>query len=186
MVRLKALRRELVREKSKWPFFVHLTVILAVSKQQVMTLDGPLHYSVVFAVYGEVNRLKTKAEHPNGEDFLMTKARQLDWLLRDHPGATWSMTVSDDGCPDDSGGLCRAQAKEQLNSGDKGSIDVVYLKDGIAAGDPSCVGMSSTSDSRKGQGRRSASVSTEVQQRTRVVLSRVCPTLCSVDGERRL
>ena len=171
MVRLKALRRELVREKSKWPFFVHLTVILAVSKQQVMTLDGPLHYSVVFAVYGEVNRLKTKAEHPNGEDFLMTKARQLDWLLRDHPGATWSMTVSDDGCPDDSGGLCRAQAKEQLNSGDKGSIDVVYLKDGIAAGDPSCVGMSSTSDSRKGQGRRSASVSTEVQQRTRVVLS---------------
>ena len=149
LARLKALRAELARDKSSWPFFVHLAVILAVSKQQVMALDGPLHYSVVFAVYGEVNRLKTKAEHPNGEDFLLTKAAQLDWLLGSHPAATWSMTVSDDGCPDDSGGLCRAQARDRFES-KCGTIDVVYLKDGIAGGDASCVGMTSPGDSRKG------------------------------------
>jgi hypothetical protein len=156
LVRLKELRAALVApgEKSKWPFFVHLAVILAVSKQQAMALDGPLHYSLVFAVFGEVNRLKTKQEHPNGEDFIMTKAAQLDWLLKDHPAATWSMTVADDGCPDDSGGLCRAQAQKRSKrgggGGGGGAIDVVYLKDGIAAGDPSCAGMASPGDSRKG------------------------------------
>ena len=150
LVRLKGLRADLAREKTKWPFFVHLAVILAVSKQQAMALDGPFHFSVVFAVYGEVNRLKTKAEHPNGEDFLMTKAAQLDWLLKDHPSATWSMTVSDDGCPDNSGGLCDAQARARTDAVTCGTIDVVYLKDGIAAGDPACKGMLSTNDSRKG------------------------------------
>lgn len=160
LVRLKALRATLAHDKAKWPFFMHLAVILAVSKQQAMALDGPLHFSVVFAVYGEVNRLKTKAEHPNGEDFLIAKAAQLDWLLRGHPAATWSMTVSDDGCPDDSGGLCRAQAERRRDgmgpgatgatAAARGTIDVVYLKDGIAVGDPSCVGMQSPGDSRKG------------------------------------
>ena len=63
----------------------------------------------MFAVYGETNRLKTKADHPNGEDFLMTKIAQLTWLFEGIPSSkgSWDIHIVDDGCPDGSGPACK-------------------------------------------------------------------------------
>ena len=61
----------------------------------------------VFAVYGETNRLKTKVDHPNGEDFLVTKIAQLTWLFEGIPAShgSWDIHIVDDGRPDGSGAV---------------------------------------------------------------------------------
>lgn len=142
------LRAKLVERKDDVPFFVHLTVILAVSKQHTSSLLTPFHCTMVFAVYGEQNRLKKKSEHPNGEDFLFTKIEQLEWLFDCNSRGTWSILVVDDGCPNDSGGLCAKQLVERQYGNT--NVNVVYLKDGIEQKSPACVGLESTNDSRKG------------------------------------
>ena len=46
--------------------------------------------------------MKTKDDHPNGEDFLITKIAQLRWLYEDIPESkgSWDILIVDDGCPD--------------------------------------------------------------------------------------
>ena len=63
-------------------------------------LAGPIHLTVVWAMYGETGRMVPRAEHPHGEDFVRAKVRQLDWLTGGLPGVTWSIIACDDGCPD--------------------------------------------------------------------------------------
>ena len=58
----------------------HLAVKLAVSRALVATLPGPLHLSVVFAVYKEHQRILPANEVAGGEDFLVRKVEQLTWL----------------------------------------------------------------------------------------------------------
>ena len=71
----------------------------------------------VFAVYGETNRLKTKVDHPNGEDFLITKIAQLTWLFEGIPAThgSWDIHIVDDGCPDGSGAV-RAPLEPPCNN----------------------------------------------------------------------
>ncbi len=63
-------------------------------------LAGPVHLTVVWAMYGETGRMVPRAVHPHGEDFVRVKVRQLEWLTGGLPGVTWSIIACDDGCPD--------------------------------------------------------------------------------------
>jgi hypothetical protein len=75
-------------------------VAAARSRRRLGELSGPIHLSVVWAMYGETGRMVPRAEHPHGEDFVRAKVRQLDWLTGGLPGVTWSIIACDDGCPD--------------------------------------------------------------------------------------
>jgi hypothetical protein len=70
------------------------------SRRRLGELSGPIHLTVVWAMYGETGRMVPRAEHPHGEDFVRAKVRQLDWLTGGLPGVTWSIIACDDGCPD--------------------------------------------------------------------------------------
>jgi hypothetical protein len=70
------------------------------SRRRLAELTGPVHLTVVWAMYGETGRMVPRAEHPHGEDFVRAKVGQLDWLTSGLPGVTWSVIACDDGCPD--------------------------------------------------------------------------------------
>src|SRR5262249_18918466 len=70
------------------------------SRRRLGELIGPIHLTVVWAMYGETGRMVPRAAHPHGEDFVRTKVRQLDWLTGGLLGVTWSIIACDDGCPD--------------------------------------------------------------------------------------
>src|ERR1700743_353800 len=73
---------------------------VARSRQRLSELTGPVHLTVVWAMYGEAARMVPRAVHPHGEDFVRAKVSQLDWLTAGLPGKTWSIIACDDGCPD--------------------------------------------------------------------------------------
>ena len=75
-------------------------VAAARSRRRLGELSGPIHLTVVWAMYGETGRMVPRTEHPHGEDFVRAKVRQLDWLTGGLPGVTWSIIACDDGCPD--------------------------------------------------------------------------------------
>jgi hypothetical protein len=75
-------------------------IAAARSRRRLGELTGPIHLTVVWAMYGETGRMVPRAVHPHGEDFVRTKVRQLDWLTAALPGVTWSIIACDDGCPD--------------------------------------------------------------------------------------
>ena len=75
-------------------------VAAARSRRRLGELAGPVHLTVVWAMYGETGRMVPRAAHPHGEDFVRAKVRQLDWLTGGLPGVTWSIIACDDGCPD--------------------------------------------------------------------------------------
>jgi hypothetical protein len=70
------------------------------SRRRLAELTGPIHLTVVWAMYGETGRMVPRTAHPHGEDFVRAKVRQLDWLTGGLPGVTWSIIACDDGCPD--------------------------------------------------------------------------------------
>src|SRR5690242_21564247 len=70
------------------------------SRRRLAELAGPVHLTVVWAMYGETGRIVPRAAHPDGEDFVRAKVGQPDWLTGGLPGVTWSIIAVDDGCPD--------------------------------------------------------------------------------------
>jgi len=75
-------------------------IAAARSRRRLGGLSGPIHLTVVWAMYGETGRMVSRDAHPHGEDFVRAKVRQLDWLTSGLPGVTWSIIACDDGCPD--------------------------------------------------------------------------------------
>ena len=69
-------------------------VAAARSRQRLGGLTGPVHLTVVWAMYGETGRMVPRAVHPHGEDFVRAKVGQLDWLTSGLPGVTWSIIGS--------------------------------------------------------------------------------------------
>ena len=117
---------------------------------------GPVHLTVVWAMYGETGRMVPRAEHPHGEDFVRAKAAQLDRLTGGLPGVTWSVVACDDGCPDQpsSADLMAdiAAAEGHPATGHRG-VSVLRLADVIAGADslgPAFDRLTSPDESRKG------------------------------------
>eukprot|EP00930_Biecheleria_cincta_P040349 TRINITY_DN2764_c0_g1_i2.p1 TRINITY_DN2764_c0_g1~~TRINITY_DN2764_c0_g1_i2.p1 ORF type:complete len:454 (+),score=120.13 TRINITY_DN2764_c0_g1_i2:68-1429(+) len=82
------------------------------------------HLSCIFAMYGEKNRIRTKAEHENGQDFMTAKVRQLEWLFAGQTDKTWEIVAVDDGCPDNSKDL----AKEAVEKGNLPNVTILDLR----------------------------------------------------------
>jgi hypothetical protein len=129
------------------PVLVRLAMKLAQSRQRVLALRDDFRISVVFAVYKEHNRLRTKAEHPHGEDFLVRKVDQIAWLFDGLSRASWEMLVVDDGCPEKSGEIAQQIIEAR---GLEDHVRVLLLQDAIDAHHPAANGIASTADSQKG------------------------------------
>jgi hypothetical protein len=126
------------------------------SRQRLGELPGPIHLTVVWAMYGETGRMVPRAAHPHGEDFVRAKVGQLDWLTGGLPGVTWSIIACDDGCPDrpSSADLMTdiAAAEGYPRKGHR-SVTVLRLAEVIGGGcsiSPAFDRMTSTDQSRKG------------------------------------
>jgi hypothetical protein len=92
-----------VGRRSDTPLEFKIATKLVDSRQYVLKTQTPLNIGVVYAMWGEHNRLLPKSKiNPNGEDSLRTKIKQLDWVTKDTP-IDWTLYVADDGCPHDSG-----------------------------------------------------------------------------------
>jgi hypothetical protein len=131
-------------------------IAAARSRRRLGELIGPVHLTVVWAMYGETSRMVPRAAHPHGEDFVRTKVRQLDWLSGGLPGVTWSIIACDDGCPDrpSSADLMTdiARAEGYPGTGHRG-VTVLRLAEVIGGHfsiSPAFDRLSSTEQSRKG------------------------------------
>ena len=85
-------------------------------------------------MYNEHNRIRTKEQHENGEDFVRRKYRQMAWLVTPHGmdspfRFTFDLLFIDDGCPNSSGAI----AEEIIASDTKlqETCSVIYLQHGI-------------------------------------------------------
>src|SRR5215831_17579787 len=131
-------------------------VAAARSRRRLAELTGPIHLTVVWAMYGETGRMVPRAAHPHGEDFVRAKVGQLDWLTGGLPGITWSIIACDDGCPDrpSSADLMTGIAAAEGYPGEgHRSVTVLRLADVMRSDvpvSPAFDRLTSTEQSRKG------------------------------------
>ena len=126
-----------------------ILLILKIVRARLLIRDNtaPLKVSVVFAVYKEHNRIRSKSEHPHGENFLVKKVEQLKWLFEENDHVDWELIVVDDGCPEKSGEIAKEIiAKNNLQS----YARVLFLSDAIEQGIGTAKTLASTRDSQKG------------------------------------
>ncbi|MCP4368795.1 MAG: hypothetical protein GY797_11885, partial [Deltaproteobacteria bacterium] len=143
---LAQLERDLFSQ-TDMPMLISLALKIAKSKIIVADIKEILHISVVFAVYKEHNRIKTRAEHEHGENFLLRKITQLQWLLKDSSNLTWDMIIVDGGCPEYSGKI----AQEILNKNYDGhNVQVLFVEEAIKQRLPVIAPMTSIAESQKG------------------------------------
>jgi glycosyltransferase involved in cell wall biosynthesis len=117
------------------------------SKNYVDSISEPIKVAVVFAMWGEQNRLLPKSDsNPNGEDLLNVKIDQLKWLFTDSP-VSWHLYAVDDGCPHGSGKI----AEQTLaNNPEKENVSVLYLEKAVPTNSGPLKDLKSADDSRKG------------------------------------
>ena len=126
------------------------------SRRRLGELPGPVHLTVVWAMYGETGRIVPRTVHPHGEDFVRAKVAQLDWLTDGLPSVTWSIIACDDGCPDRPSSadlMTEIAAAEGYPSEGHRSVTVLRLADLIGGGTPISPAfdrLTSTDQSRKG------------------------------------
>lgn len=129
------------------PVLVRLAIKLAASKRFVESWPSGTRLSVVYAVYKEHNRLRSRAEHPHGESSLVRKVEQIEWLLAGVPHVRWRILIVDDGCPKHSGRIAQ-EIVDSCGLGDR--VEVRFLRDAISVGHPAVRGLASTDESQKG------------------------------------
>jgi hypothetical protein len=126
------------------------------SRRRLGELTGPVHLTVVWAMYGETGRMVPRSVHPHGEDFVRVKVGQLDWLTEGLPGVTWSVIACDDGCPDRPSSadlMIEIAAAEGYPSEGHRSVTVLRLADVIGSDvsiSPAFDRLVSADQSRKG------------------------------------
>jgi hypothetical protein len=126
------------------------------SRRRLAEVAGPVHLSVVWAMYGETGRMVPRSVNPHGEDFVRAKVRQLDWLTSGLPGITWDIIACDDGCPDQPSSadlMSEIVAAEGYPETGHRSVTVLRLAEVIRSGisiSPAFDQLTSTDQSRKG------------------------------------
>ena len=134
-------------KKDDTPLEFRIAVMLCKSRMNLKSIAKPVHIAVVFAMWGEQNRLKPQSEsNPNGEDALCAKIKQLEWACADTKVA-WSVYAVDDGCPYGSGKIAEEIAAESPKNE---HIHVAYLKDAIPTDAGPLRNLESVNDSKKG------------------------------------
>lgn len=97
------------------------------SKDIIRKLKEKIHVTICVPVYDELNRFKTKNEHPNGEDFLNVKITQCNELFLLNNNITYDLLIIDDGCPNNTGNVI----DNYIISNTIHHCKVVYLQDAI-------------------------------------------------------
>jgi hypothetical protein len=129
------------------PLSFRIAAKLVASRRTMERVDRPVRLGILFAMWGEQNRLRPKSpNNPTGEDALRTKLAQLDWITRGTP-VEWTLYAVDDGCPDDSGDLAQEIAAGEA-LGDR--VRVLHLADALPATHGPLKPLTSAGDSRKG------------------------------------
>ncbi|VAW33554.1 hypothetical protein MNBD_CHLOROFLEXI01-2687 [hydrothermal vent metagenome] len=129
------------------PLAFKIAAKLADSRQFMLANQQPLKIGVVFAMWGEQNRLRPKSgDNPNGEDALRVKLQQLDWVTAG-TAVTWQLYAVDDGDPNDSGALA-AEIAAAHPLGDR--VKVLWLDQALPADEGPLANLASANDSRKG------------------------------------
>ncbi len=128
------------------PLEFRLAVMLVRSRQNIMRITRPLNIAVVFAMWGEHNRLLPKSDiNPNGEDCLRTKLAQLEWATSGAPINCMIYAV-DDGCPKGSGKIAQDIVHaDQLNE----KVKVLFLDQAVPTDIGPLKALKSADDSRK-------------------------------------
>lgn len=140
---------EVIKEARKEgvPLEFRIAAKLFDSRRFLQVNDEPVKVGVIFAMWGEQNRLYPKSRNnPNGEDSLRVKLDQLEWATRGTP-IDWHLFAVDDGCPHDSGKIAEHIASEHPLA-DK--VSVLFLQEAIPAGEGPLTRLQSVDDSRKG------------------------------------
>ena len=128
------------------PMEARMAGLLAGSRKWMIENQQARKVAVVFAMWGEQNRLQPKSkDNPNGEDSLVAKLEQLEWAAKDSK-IDWQLYAVDDGCPHGSGEIARRVASEHP-LGDK--VSVLSLADALPASDGPLHNLASADDSRK-------------------------------------
>ena len=72
-----------IARNKETPLEFKIAVKLFESKKFLLENKQPVKIGVLFAMWGEQNRLRPKTENnPNGEDSLQVKLQQLDWAAQ--------------------------------------------------------------------------------------------------------
>ncbi|MBA5760791.1 glycosyltransferase [Vibrio sp. 404] len=131
------------------PLEFQLAVKLVESRRRILAVSQPIEIGVVFAMWGEHNRLQAKSEdNQNGEDSLRTKIRQLMWVTSDSQ-VSWQLYAVDDGCPHDSAHIAKRIAHQQPRAiSDR--VHVLQLSMALPAKAGPLLNLESVDDSRKG------------------------------------
>lgn len=129
------------------PLEARIANLLARSRRWIRTHDVDVDLGVVFAMWGEHNRLlPASASNPNGENALATKLEQLDWATRINPGIRWRLYAVDDGCPHGSGRIA-AEIAVAHPLGNR--VQVLSLAEALPAETGPLRNLASANDSRK-------------------------------------
>lgn len=89
------------------PLEFKIAAKLVESKRILSANIKPLKLGIVFAMWGEQNRLYPKSvSNPHGEDALRVKLAQLTWATN-NTSLEWMLYAVDDGCPYNSGKIAR-------------------------------------------------------------------------------
>jgi hypothetical protein len=132
---------------SATPLSFRIAAKIADSKNYIESCPHKLKIGVVFAMWGEQNRLQKKSDNnPNGEDLLNVKVDQLAWLFKGS-NIDWKLYAVDDGCPHGSGTMAESIRKESEYAD---QIAVLFLEKALPADKPPLKNLASADDSRKG------------------------------------
>lgn len=129
------------------PLEFKIAAKLVESRRFLTANRTPIKIGLVFAMWGEQNRLHPKtADNPNGEDALRVKLEQLDWATQG-TAVEWTLYAVDDGCPYHSGSI----AQEIANSHPlKDHTQLLFLADAIPTDEGPLAKLPTVNDSRKG------------------------------------
>ena len=128
------------------PLEFRLAVMLVRSRRNILRITRPLNIAVVFAMWGEHNRLLPRSDtNPNGEDCLRTKLNQLDWAAAGTP-INWRVYAVDDGCPNGSGKIAQdIVISDQLDA----KVKILFLDQAVPTDKGPLKKLKSADDSRK-------------------------------------
>ena len=128
------------------PLEFKLAAKLVDSRRYALNVGKKLNIGVVFAMWGEQNRLLPKSDtNLNGEDSLRTKIQQMNWVTADTQ-INWTLYAVDDGCPYHSGKI----AQEMVRTHPLGEkVKVLFLNAAVPTDSGPLKELKSADESRK-------------------------------------
>ena len=118
-------------QQSDTPLEFKLAAKLVKSRRYALGVERPLNIGVVFAMWGEQNRLLPKSEgNLNGEDCLRIKIQQLSWVTAGTP-IDRTLYAVDNGCPFASGRIAQEISDAHPL---REKVKVLFLGDAVPTG----------------------------------------------------